>query len=257
MAAGAELSLLVCRAMLRATRPLVCETPAANLFRGALGMVLPGELFRPTAGDGPSGFRDRPRPFVLRCSHLDGQRFPEGQAFEMGLHLFCSDASPFEQALARLPFARLESLECQPLVLPLSARAEPVDRVRVEFLTPTELKPPVARGQLPPFALLAARLRDRISALAAFHGPAPLDIDYPAFAAGARDIATLGGELRGVALERTSRRTGETHPLGGFTGYTDYAGPLAAYVPWLEAGYYTGAGRQTVWGKGVIRATVL
>ena len=69
-------------------------------------------------------------------------------------------------------------------------------------------------------------------------------------------MATLAGELRYVALERTSRRTGETHPLGGFTGVVDYGGALGPFLPWLEAGYYTGVGRQTVWGKGVIRATV-
>lgn len=257
MAADAELSLLVCRATLRATRPLAFHPPAANLFRGALGMILPEALFRPTAADGPSGLHDRPRPFVLRCAHLDARHFPAGQPFEIGLHLFLPDPRPFEQALAGLGFAALESFHATPLVLPLAPPVREATRLRVDFLTPTEFKPPVPRGQLPHFSLLAARLRDRVSALASFYGGAPLNLDFSAFAAAARSVATAGGQLRHIAAERTSRRTGETHPLGGFTGSVEYNGALAPFLPWLEAGFYTGVGRQTVWGKGVIRTVIL
>ena len=52
--------------------------------------------------------------------------------------------------------------------------------------------------------------------------------------------------------ERRSSRTGQTHPLGGFTGTVTYEGDLAEFLPWLKAGYWTGVGRQTVWGKGLI-----
>lgn len=256
MAAGADLSFLICRATLRAARPLFFEPPAANLFRGALGTMLPGELFRPRAEDGPSGLRDRPRPFVLRCAHLDGRRLAAGEPFEIGLHLFAPDPAPFERALARLPFAALESWRLEPKSLTLAPPATDIPAVRIEFLTPTELKPPVPAGQLPPFPLLAARLRDRISALRAFYGPGPLEAGFRALAEASLLVRSAGGELARVAAERTSRRTGQTHPLGGFTGYADYRGPLAPFLPWLEAGFYTGVGRQTVWGKGVIRTSI-
>ena len=49
-----------------------------------------------------------------------------------------------------------------------------------------------------------------------------------------------------------SRATGQRHALGGFTGFAEYAGELAEFVPYLEIGRWTGVGRQTVWGKGEI-----
>jgi len=42
------------------------------------------------------------------------------------------------------------------------------------------------------------------------------------------------------------------HPRVGLIGTVTYTGPLAEFLPWLRAGYWTGVGRQTVWGKGVI-----
>lgn len=221
-------------------------------------MRLPEEIFRPTAGGGPSGLRDRPRPFVLRCAHLDGRRLSPGEPFEIGLHVFGPDPAPFQAALGGLNFAALDawSQELKTLRLAAPAGAE-ISALRVEFLTPTELKPPVGRGELPPFALLLARLRDRISALRAFYGRGALDADFRALGEKSRLVQTTGGRIAHTAAERTSRRTGQTHPLGGFTGYADYAGPVGEFLPWLEAGFYTGAGRQTVWGKGVIRPVIL
>lgn len=257
MAADPELSILVCRATLRATRTIHFQPPAANLFRGVLGTLLPEEIFRPTADSGPSGLRDRPRPFVLRCAHLDSRCFEPGEAFETGLHVFSPDPDPFRHALGRLDFAELEGWHQQAVRLPLSRPGAPVSAVRVEFLTPTELKPPVPRGEMPSFTVLLARLRDRISALRAFYGPGPLDLDYRAFLENSRLVAATGGELRHVSAGRTSRGTGQTHPLGGFTGHVDYSGPIAPFLPWLEAGFYSGVGRQTVWGKGVVRPVIL
>lgn len=257
MAAGPDLSFLICRATLRASRALFFEPPAANLFRGALGTVLPEDVFRPTATNGPSGLRDRPRPFVLRCAHLDACHLASGESFEIGLHLFSPDPSPFQQALARLSFATLDAWQQEERTLTFSPPAREISTLRVEFLTPTELKPPVPRGELPPFPLLLARLRDRVSALRAFYGPGPLDVDFRALSENSSRVEIVRGQLQRVAAERTSRRTGQTHPLGGFTGHVDYSGPLAEFLPWLEAGFYTGVGRQTVWGKGVVRPVIL
>lgn len=254
MAAGPDLTFLICRLTLRAARPLFFEPPAANLFRGALGMRLPEEVFRPTAGAGPSGLHDRPRPFVLRCAHLDGRRLSPGERLEIGLHLFHPDPAPFQAAFERLNFAALDAWHQEQKTLSLAPlAASEIPSLRVEFLTPTELKPPVPHGELPPFPLLLARLRDRISALRAFYGPGALDVDFRALAEKSRLVQTTGGRIAHTSAQRTSRRTGQTHPLSGFTGFADYAGPLAEFLPWLEAGFYSGVGRQTVWGKGVIR----
>ena len=85
----------------------------ANTFRGAFGEIFrriacsedcPGaktcrrasecayaRMFEPRAprdAAGPSGFRDLPRPFVLRAASLDGRTFLAGEQFEIGINLF-------------------------------------------------------------------------------------------------------------------------------------------------------------------------
>lgn len=59
-------------------------------------------------------------------------------------------------------------------------------------------------------------------------------------------------ELVHVHAERISRKTGQRHPLSGFTGIAEYEGELTEFIPYLEIAGYTGVGRQTVWGKGEI-----
>jgi len=51
---------------------------------------------------------------------------------------------------------------------------------------------------------------------------------------------------------RRSSRTGQTHTIGGFTGSAIYAGELTEFMPFLRAAWWTGVGRHTVWGNGVI-----
>ena len=53
--------------------------------------------------------------------------------------------------------------------------------------------------------------------------------------------------------ERRSTRTGQTHSIGGFVGIAEYEGDLAEFLPYLEAGRWTGVGRQSVWGKGEMK----
>jgi hypothetical protein len=257
MAAGLDLFLLICRASLRARRPVFFEPPAANLFRGSLGMQLPEELFRPASQTGPSGLRDRPRPFVLRCAHLDGCSFQPGETFDFGLHLFSPRPAPFQDALRRLGWAELDTWTQHEQVISLEPAARDVSAVRVEFLTPAELKPTVPRGQLPHFPILLARLRDRLSALRSFYGEGPLNVDFQGLAERSACVTIAGGQVQWTSAERHSRRTGQSHPLGGFTGFADYRGALTEFLPWLEAGYFTGVGRQTVWGKGVIQTVIL
>ena len=63
-------------------------------------------------------------------------------------------------------------------------------------------------------------------------------------------VAMTGHSLTHEWAERLSTRTGQTHPLGGFTGSADYQGELRELLPVLRAAQFTGVGRQTVWGKG-------
>jgi CRISPR/Cas system endoribonuclease Cas6 (RAMP superfamily) len=128
--------------------------------------------------------------------------------------------------------------------LPLAATV-PARRVRVHFLSPTELK----NARRPEFGPLFSRIRDRIGTLRALYGSGPLEIDFKAMGERAMAIQMTRCDIRHVEVERS---TGQRHPLGGFTGIAEYEGDLTEFIPYLEIAGYTGVGRQTVWGNGEI-----
>jgi hypothetical protein len=139
----------------------------------------------------------------------------------------------------------------RPLRLSLGPYARPVQGVRVQFVTPTELKNAPSTSA-PEFGVLFARIRDRVSALRSLYGAGPLPIDFRGMGRRAGMVRMTRSNVRFIEAQRLSRNTGLRHPLGGFIGVAEYEGELAAFVPYLEAARWTGIGRQTVWGKGEI-----
>jgi hypothetical protein len=91
-----------------------------------------------------------------------------------------------------------------------------------------------------------------VSTLRELYGAGPLAIDFAGFGERAAAVRMTLCDVKHVAAERRSSRTGQRHPLGGFTGVAAYEGDLREFVPFLEAAQYCGAGRQTAWGKGEI-----
>jgi len=238
-------------------------------------------LFAPRRDEGPSGLADSPRPFVLRAGHLDDMRVAAGAAFAWDVHVFDLSA-PVVQHFA-LAFSRLleqglgpgrgavelMAIDAQgerifeggrfltdahpaPLALDLAPPCPPpVERIRVNFLTPTEIKAEGGLVAVPEFGALFPRLRDRLSNLSALYGPGAFALDYRGQNERAARVRLAAHRLSQHQVERFSTRTQQRHPLGGFTGTAEYAGAgLAEFLPYLRAGEYTGVGRQTVWGKG-------
>ena len=247
-------------------------------------------VFEPQAarGEGPSGLADWPRPFVFRAAHLDGRTVPQGDAFHFDVHIF--DVRNTELPYFVLAFAQLareglgpgrgraeliavDQLDVHeakvarvldggqflmhelgaPNVVDLSEAAESVRRLRVRFLTPTELKTEHKVADRPEFGILFGRLRDRISTLRALYGAGPLEIDFRAMGERAAAVRMTRCELQRFEVERLSSRTGQRHPLSGFVGEAEYEGELGEFLPYLRLGKWVGVGRQTVWGKGEIR----
>jgi hypothetical protein len=262
----------------------------ANLLRGQLGRVLKkfacvpecadartctlrtnclyAFLFEPAAShaQGPSGLRDRPRPFVLRVRHLDGLTVEPGVEFCVGLNLFETQRpliEPIHHALTQLAEegfgpgrgrAAFKAAEgTQAVRHPMAAGQSQVSRIRIRFMTPTELK----GVDVPEFGPLFARIRDRISTLRALYGAGPLQIAFHEMGARAAQIRMTRCDLQPVEGDRVSRRTGQRHSLGGWMGEAEYQGDLAEFVPYLEIARWTGVGRQTVWGKGEIEFETL
>jgi hypothetical protein len=267
---------------------------SGNLLRGAFGLLLRQtasaavyrSLFEPGRTDGasPSGLKDWPRPFVFRTAGVDGREMAPGDAFCIDMHVFdCRQEmmraiqSALEQvgekglgpgrgraALLGVRQIRTDESACgmaEPLAPSVvSLEPEPgemaVRRIRLRFLTPTELKGGSGgheSGVGPQFGVLFARLRDRISTLRALYGAGPLAIDFRGLGARARSVELVSSDVAWTVVRRRSSRTGQTHPLGGFTGEAEYAGDLGVFVPWLRAARWTGVGRQTAWGKGDVR----
>ncbi len=182
----------------------------------------------------------RGRVELTSVSQLDERRESAKALYDGGSLMLQQPASPLE-------------IELDPAVAPAGeAKCAAVTRVGVRFQTPTELKSGHEIAAQPEFPIIAARIRDRVSALRAFYGPGPLDIDFRAFGERAARIRMARCEVRQVDVVRRSSRTGQTHSIGGFIGEAEYEGELTEFIPYLRAGQWTGVGRQTVWGKGEI-----
>jgi CRISPR-associated endoribonuclease Cas6 len=241
-------------------------------------------IFEPQHASGPSGFANAPRPFVLRPQDLDERPFRAGDLFYLDVHLFDLDEKLFSYfVLIFLRFAQeglgpgrvpveltaVQSLTLErrpggtvwnqagygllppPLQIDLNPVCEAAERLRVEFRTPTELKSENSISKVPEFAILFRRVRDRISTLSSFYGQ-PLEFDFKAMGKRSQAVRLTGYQTRWERAERRSSRTGQQHSLNGFVGWAEYEGDLREFTPWLQAGYWSGVGRQTVWGKGEI-----
>jgi len=218
-------------------------------------------------GSGPSGLRDRPRPFVFRAAYLDGKTIQPQERFWFDVNLFETRNPPldsFAQAFGRLAKqgigpqrgrAELVSVEQRPISISLAPNAEEARMLRVEFVTPTELKSGDHLVARPDFDVLFARSRDRVSTLRALFGAGPLEIDFRAMGERAGAIRTTRCELQQVEATRRSSRTGQVHGIGGFVGMAEYEGDVSEFIPYLEVAQWTGIGRQCVWGKGELRLT--
>jgi len=233
---------------------------------------------------GPSGFADSPRPFVFRARHLDGRTIQPGQPFYFDLNLFSLEPDIVNYFV--LTFAALSreglgpgrgraELQCvrkligeqtiysstkeimagplEPVTLSLEPNASAPDKIRIDFLSPTELKHAHKIAERPEFPILFGRIRDRIGTLRALYGEGPIEMDYQASGNRAALVRMTNCEMKREESGRRSSRTGQVHSIGGFTGTADYEGDLTEFFPWLEAARYTGVGRQAVWGKGEFR----
>jgi hypothetical protein len=174
-------------------------------------------------------------------------------SFHFDLHLFDLKSGwegVLAESLRELSFARVHTVEEKHV--DLGDDRESVSSVGIRFLTPMELKAGGGLAQQPDFAILAARIRDRVSTLSQLYGEGPLEIDFRGFGERAAKVAMTRCDIRTVETLRRSGRTGQTHSLGGFIGEADYSGSLGEFIPYLRAAQWTGVGRQTTWGKGAI-----
>ncbi len=226
-----------------------------DAFRGALGAALHARgpevyarWFDPRWTDGPSGYRDAPRPFVLRRT-------------ESGLDLisFRKDESGSEMPAAvdaaiRTVTGGHSVRGCTVARLQLPTEGAEKDGVlRLNFVTPIELKSAGVVLERPEFFALMERLTERVWALGRMYQEWPEEFSFGDLLHAARYVKTLNWQWTRTDFKRRSARSGKVHAVGGFIGWAEYAGSLGRFLPLLEIGRWTGVGRQTVWGNGEIR----
>ncbi len=219
-----------------------------NFFRGSFGAALrkidPAlypRWFDPVWPSGPSGYKNAPRPFVLRW-------------FAPQLH-FITFLHPLPPQI-EVAFPQDAVIEREPL-LQLPVFQQPAENksapLRLNFLTPVELK---KEGQVvtqPDFPVLIERLAERIWALGCLYQHWPAATDLTPLAHSAREVQLTNFEWHPTHQQRRSARSGQLHGLGGFIGWAEYTGPVSQFLPLLSIGAWTGVGRQTVWGKGAFQ----
>src|SRR5258707_2961501 len=136
-------------------RRLACDPKCPGARRCEQRAACPyARVFEPgPLADAASGYGDWPRPFVFRSAHLDDRTVASGDEFYFDLNLFDTQ-NPAIQFFA-LAFAEVSREGIGPrrgradllsiagedaMSLLLDPPERPVDRVRVQFVTPTELK---------------------------------------------------------------------------------------------------------------------
>ena len=249
-------------------RSLVCIPDCREAKTCDIRATCPyARVFEPQSvrGEGPSGLADWPRPFVFRAAHLDGRTIQVKDTFHFDVHIF--DARDPALSYFVLAFAQLAreglgpgrgraelttvdqldlygakmaqvfdgwrsqmSEPANPNFVDLSVVSERVDRIRIQFVTPTELKTERRLADRPEFRILFGRLRDRISALRALYGAGPLDIDFRAMGERAAAVRMTRCDVKMMEVNRLSSRTGLRHSLGGFVGEAEYEGELGEFM---------------------------
>ena len=198
-------------------------------------------MFEPRgSGAGPSGLHDWPRAFVLRAGHLDGKTmiwrgvlFISICMFSIYRHCACELNHAFAQLGAeglglgrkKVELIRVESLcedasvgqvlysegrihpRIEPAVIsfPLKASATGETRLAVRFATPTELKSESRIVSRPEFAVLAGRIRDRVSTLCELYGHGAPLINYKALGERALAVRMTRCEIHTVQVRKAEQ----------------------------------------------------
>lgn len=273
-----------------AFRGLVCHDLALDCRRCPIQPSCPyPAVFEPSPPPGSerlSTFQDLPRPFVVDPPRNPKATFERGERVEFGLtvvgrathhlpyfvaaiqSLADSGLGPrrarfvLEELLVRGASGERTvyrggdtrvSVQESPIRAAdiLQAGDEARDAVTLRFHTPTELKDGGRVIARPGFGPLMRRLRDRASALAAFFGDAPLEMDFRGVGDLAESVRLADDRTRCIEVSRQSQKTGQRHDVGGFVGDASFQGAaIGPLMPLLRLGEVLHVGRHAAFGNG-------
>lgn len=137
-----------------------------------------------------------------------------------------------------------------------------IERLYLDFLTPTRLKAQSKITNHPDFSEIWAALMRRLSQLALVHREKEVPFSDGAAALGAwaqseqtliaraTTITTVNAKLQVEKWERFSSRQAQSIRMGGVVGELTLEGALQPFLPVLWAGQYLHIGRGTAFGNG-------
>lgn len=133
----------------------------------------------------------------------------------------------------------------------------PTNKLQVNFLTPYRVKFRNSLATTFDFSILIRAALRRISNLEnTFSGKEP-DVDYRGLVKRSQDVQMTCEEKRWVDLTRFSFRQKSKMKLGGLVGRAIYKGELTEFYPLLKYIEIVHVGKQTSFGFGKIKVTVL
>jgi len=137
-----------------------------------------------------------------------------------------------------------------------AAEPAPVNRIRLEFLTPLRIRTEGRYNARPDFVALTHALLRRIHLLAAIYGEGNGDSAWmhPLLAAADR-VMTERADFRLYQWSRSSGRQHRRVEMDGVVGTLEATGDLTALAPYLHAGEWLHVGSGTSMGMGACRLT--
>lgn len=153
---------------------------------------------------------------------------------------------------------RTRRMEAEPPMWRPAGEIEPVQRVKLEFVTPLRLRTGGRYNARPDFVAVVHALLRRIHLLASVHGGGDGDVSWmrPLLAA-ADQAVTECSEFRLYRWSRMSGRQRREVPMDGVIGTLEASGELRPLIPYLYAGEWLHVGSGTSMGMGryLIRRT--
>jgi hypothetical protein len=245
------------------------------------------ETAPPSDADALRTHEEIPRPFVIAPPPAASVEYPAGTPVVFGLTLIgrarqylphfvvtFRDMDRIGRGRRRVRLRRLEA------VCPLGGESElvyaaesnvvtprqpsvtladcaivpcPSNTMAVTFVTQTRLKHAGAFARRPEFQVFFRRLLGRLSALARFHGPGPLDVDFRGLIDAASGVRLVQEETRWTQWVRYSGRQDRRMDWEGLVGRAVYQGDFRPFWPYLVFGQWAHVGSGTTFGLGGYR----
>ncbi|MBW1616287.1 MAG: CRISPR system precrRNA processing endoribonuclease RAMP protein Cas6 [Deltaproteobacteria bacterium] len=152
---------------------------------------------------------------------------------------------------------RLNLMENLPDISVNLDKTENIKKIKIDFITPFRMKYKNRFNSDADFHILARGMIRRAKSLMAIYGNEALDIDYQDMIQRAEKIKIIETNITWEDLSRYSGRQKKRMFFGGIKGSVVYEGELGEFMPLIKFCEKTYIGKQSSFGLGRIKASVI